>query len=123
MPKTRPAQKRYACQVPLALAAQLEALFEMHPEVERSRLLADLLALGLGQVEHTRSGTPLAELAVPTARPAQPGLHHPAIYLLTGPFDAFRGLVQKHHLALDRAPDGADTPPVSAPDYRLSAED
>jgi hypothetical protein len=123
MPKKRPAQIRYTCQVPLALAARLEALFEMHPETEPDLLLADLLALGLAQVEHTRSGIALAESAASPAQPAQPGLHRPAIYLLTGPFDAFHGLVQKHHLALEHTQGDADTPSMSAHDYRLNPDD
>ena len=114
MPTARTGQKHYACQVPLALAARLEALFDMHPEKQRSQLMADLLALGLGQVERTRSGFTLAE-PLPDA--------HAPIYLLTGPFDAFHGLVHKHHLALERTLDEADTPPGSAQDYWLNPDD
>ena len=116
MPTARTGQKHYACQVPLALAARLEALFDMHPEKQRSQLMADLLALGLDQVERTRSGLTLAE---PEPLPDA----HAPIYLLTGPFDAFHGLVHKHHLALERALDEADTPPGSAQDYRLNPDD
>lgn len=123
MPKKRPAQKRYTCQVPLVLAARLEALFEMHPETESSLLLADLLALGLAQVELTRSATPLEASAAQPTQPTQPGLHHPAIYLLTGPFDAFHGLVQKHHLALEHMQDDTDMPSMGAQDYRLNPDD
>lgn len=116
MPTARTGQKHYTCQVPLALAARLEALLDLHPEKQRSQLMADLLALGLEQVERTRSGLTVAE---PEPLPDA----HASIYLLTGPFDAFHGLVHKHHLALECALDEADTPPGSAQDYRLNTDD
>ena len=89
------ATKRYTCRLPLALASRLEALLEMHPETTRSRLVADLLGLGLAEVERTRTGAGLGWGGVRADR-QQP------IYLLTGPFSEFHKLTHKHHLALER---------------------
>jgi hypothetical protein len=116
MPTAHPSQKRYTCQVPLALAARLEALFEMHSQTERNQVMVDLLALGLAQVARTRS-----ELTAAGPEP-QPDPQR-SIYLLTGPFEAFHGLVQKHHLALERARDDHDTLPLIEPDYRLNPDE
>ena len=95
------ATKRYTCRLPLALASRLEALLEMHPETTRSRLMADLLGLGLAEVERTRTGAGLAWGGVRADHP-------PPIYLLTGPFSAFHKLTHKHHLALERDLFGED---------------
>ncbi len=116
MPALHRGQKRYTCQVSLALAAQLEALCEMHPETGPNQLMADLLALGLAQIGRTQSEPPPAELERP------PDTQQP-IYLLTGPFDAFHGLVHKHHLALERAQDDTETPPATTQDYRLNPDE
>lgn len=116
MPALHRGQKRYTCQVSLALAAQLEALFEMHPEADPNQLMADLLALGLAQIERTQSERP------PAALERMPDTHQP-IYLLTGPFDAFHGLVHKHHLALERAQEHNDIPPATTQDYRLNPDE
>jgi len=88
--------RRYAFLLPLDLAASLEALFEMHPNTPRSHLMADLLRLGVAEVQRTRAGEDLAQPLAPLD-PRQP------IYLLTGPFAAFHKLSYKHHVALERA--------------------
>lgn len=101
-------RKRYALSLPLALAARVEALREMHPKQTRAKLLADLLALGLAQVEQA-AGPGVADAPVFGGR--QP------IYLLTGPFSEFHHLVAKHHLAMERAhdpDDSVETPAIDA---------
>lgn len=88
--------KRYTCRLSLDLAARLEALFEMHLQTPRSRLMADLLRLGVAEVQRTHADQNLAQTFAPL-NPQQP------IYLLTGPFAAFHKLSYQHHLALERA--------------------
>lgn len=90
----RLARKRYSFRLPLALASRLEALCEMHPQKTRTHLLADLLSLGLAEVERVQSevAAGLAEFHPDTKQP---------IYLLTGPFSEFHGLAHKHHLAME----------------------
>ena len=97
--------KRYTCRLPLELAARLEALFEMHPQTPRSRLMADLLRLGVAEVQRTHAGHDLAQTLL------QPDPQQP-IYLLTGPFAAFHKLSYQHHLAMERAhaKEGASEP-------------
>jgi hypothetical protein len=96
-----PEGKRYTCLLPLDLAARLEALFEMHPETPRSKVIADLLRLGVAEVERTHA---VVELAHPFA----PGDNRQHIYLLSGPFAEFHKLTYKHHLALERAQNKED---------------
>ena len=88
--------KRYSCRLPLDLAARLEALCELHPQTPRSHLMADLIRLGVAEVERTHAGEDIAQSLAPldTRQP---------IYLLNGPFAAFHKLFYKHHLALERA--------------------
>lgn len=90
----RLARKRYACRLPLELASRLEALCEMHPRKTRTQIMGDLLGLGLAEVERAGSGA--------AAGPAgfHPDTRQP-IYLLTGPFAEFHGLIRKHHLAME----------------------
>lgn len=88
--------KRYSVKLPLDLAARLEALFEMHPRTPRSHLMADLLRLGVAEVERTHAGEELAH-------PFAPLDSRQPIYLLSGPFAEFHKLSYKHHLALERA--------------------
>jgi predicted DNA-binding protein len=90
----RLARKRYSFRLPLELASRLEALFEMHPQKPRAHLLADLLRLGLAEVERVQSAV-AAGLAEFHPNKRQP------IYLLTGPFAEFHGLTRKHHLAME----------------------
>jgi hypothetical protein len=93
--------KRYSVELPLDLAARLEALFEMHPGTPRSHLMADLLRLGVAEVQRTHAGEDLAHgFALVDSR--QP------IYLLSGPFAEFHKLLYKHHLALERAKNKED---------------
>jgi hypothetical protein len=96
-----PECKRYTCLLPLDLAARLETLFEMHPETPRSKVIADLLRLGVAEVERTHA---VVELAHPFA----PGDNRQHIYLLSGPFAEFHKLTYKHHLALERAQNKED---------------
>ena len=93
---TRRSRKKSTVRLPLALAARLEALCEMHPETTRTQLIGDLLGLGLAEVERVRSGSndPATSLV--------PDVNQP-IYLLMGPFAEFHHLTYKHHLALEHA--------------------
>jgi predicted DNA-binding protein len=90
----RLARKRYSFRLPLELASRLEALFEMHPQKSRARLLGDLLSMGMAEVERVQSAAAagLAEFHPDKKQP---------IYLLTGPFAEFHGLTRKHHLAME----------------------
>ena len=67
----------------------------MHPSKRRSQIITDLLALGLERLEQAATGASSPE-----------GGFHPDVrqhvYLLGGPFAEFRGLVQKHHLSMER---------------------
>ena len=107
------ARKRYSFRLPIELASRLEALFEMHPQKSRARLLGDLLNLGLAEVERVQSAVAagLAEFHPDKKQP---------IYLLTGPFAAFHGLTRKHHLAMEHelAKDDAE-PSSSIGEYSL----
>ena len=113
--------KRYACQLPLELASRLEALFDMHPQTPRSRVMADLLRLGLAEVQRTHAGQdPGADLA---PMPVQPDPEQP-IYLLTGPFAAFHKLSYQHHLALERAHAKDESPrPQGDAGYQIGCAD
>jgi predicted DNA-binding protein len=115
-PDLRLVRKRYACRLPLELASRLEALCEMHPKKTRTQLMADLLRLGLAEVERA-SSAPAAAVAGFHPDTRQP------IYLLTGPFAEFHGLVHKHHLALDQGL-GKEDPQALYPvdDYMLGDE-
>ncbi len=105
--------KRYSVQLPLDLAARLEALFEIHPRTPRSHLMADLLRLGVAEVERTHAGEELAHPFVPLDN-RQP------IYLLSGPFAEFHKLLHKHHLALERAHSKEDaSEPTTNAGYQL----
>ena len=108
-------RKRYAFRLPIALAARIEALCEMHHEAIRSQLISDLLALGVAEVERARGGS---TGALPGASPDRQS----AIYLLNGPFVEFHGLTRKHHLAMEHALDGEDTSPALL-NYRLGDDD
>ena len=90
----RLARKRYSFRLPLELASRLEALSEMHPRKTRTQLVADLLGLGLTELERvwSQSATGLVGFHPDTKQP---------IYLLTGPFAEFHGLTHRHHLALE----------------------
>lgn len=105
----RLSRKKYTVRLPLALAARLEALCEMHPQTTRTQLIGDLLGLGLAEVERVRSG--------PNDTPTSlvPDVNQP-IYLLMGPFSEFHHLSYKHHLALEHALDQEDTQPMEPVD-------
>lgn len=109
----RLARKKYACRLPLELASRLEALCEMHPGKTRAQLMRDVLGVGLAEVERAWSGNA-------TGAPGfQPDTRQP-IYLLSGPFAEFHGLIHKHHLAMEHEL-ASDEPQVSYPvdDYTL----
>jgi len=103
----RLARKRYSFRLPIELASRLEALCEMHPQTTRAQLMGDLLGLGLAEAERAWSGaaTGLAGFHPDTRQP---------VYLLTGPFAEFHGLIHKHHLAMEREL-AQDDPQVSYP--------
>jgi hypothetical protein len=108
-------RKRYTFRLPIALAARIEALCEMHPETPRHQLISDLLALGVAEVERAQ-GSPTG--ALPSALPDG----KPPIYLLSGPFVEFHGLTRKHHLAMEHALDQDEVPPALL-NYRLGNGD
>jgi hypothetical protein len=91
---SRLTRKRYSCRLPLDLASRLEALCEMHPEKTRAQLMGDVLGVGLAEVERAWSGSASGLAGF------QPDTRQP-IYLLTGPFAEFHGLIHKHHLAME----------------------
>lgn len=110
---TRPARKRYSFRLPVELASRLEALFEMHPKKTRAQITGDLLRLGLIELERawTPTTSDLPEFHADTEQP---------IYLLNGPFSEFRGLIYKHHLALEHELDKDNPKPSnSADEYTL----
>ncbi|MCF8155870.1 MAG: hypothetical protein K9K35_07685 [Rhodoferax sp.] len=87
--------KQYLLRLPVALAARLEALCELHPETRRDQVFEDLLGLGLTELERHSSRT------VEGGSDFEPDLRAP-VYLLSGPFAEFRDLVRKHHFALEQ---------------------
>jgi hypothetical protein len=107
------ARQTHRLTLPLALAARLAALGELHPHKTPAALLVDLVALGLAEVERHWPG-----------RPESPAEFHPdprlPVYLVSGPFAAFHGLSHKHHLALEQAL-APEAPLAEAPpdDYAL----
>ncbi len=114
---TERSRQVYRLSLPLALAARLAALGELHPQKSQEALLTDLVALGLEAVERQWPG-----------RPEQSSDFHPdarlPVYLVTGPFAAFHGLTHKHHLAMERALAQED-PQAKGPqsDYALGDTD
>ena len=122
----RLSRKKYTFQLPLDVAAHLEALCEMHADTRRAQVLADVLALGLAQVTqaHTvaRAGQaahqPPGAGAVPAVEGSAPDTKQ-AIYLLTGPFAEFHKLVRVHHLALEHEIAGDEPIPPAVNHYRL----
>ncbi|CAN5808051.1 hypothetical protein BH11PSE12_BH11PSE12_27490 [soil metagenome] len=101
--------KQYAFHLPLQLASKIEALCEIHPHKTRSQLIEDLLNLGLTEIERAaaQASTNQAEIHADTSQP---------IYLLTGPFSEFHGLVFKHHNAMERALDSDEVDVPYLPD-------
>ena len=91
----RAASKRYSLRLPVGVAAPLEALCELHPARKRSQIIADLLALALERIAHSSPGA-----AGPQSGFQADVRQH--VYLLSGPFAEFRGLVQKHHRSIER---------------------
>jgi hypothetical protein len=100
--------RSYTLHLPLSQAARVEALCESYPHKRREEVLADLVCLGLGRIEqlwpHAVAGE--AVVAADTGR---------SVYLPTGPFDEFHGLVRKHHDALAVSDAGDRTSTPSAP--------
>lgn len=114
-PGDRLARKKYTFRLPIPLAARIEALCDLHPRTPRRQLIADLLTLGVAEVEnvHVRQTD-----GVPSWWPKEES----HIYLLTGPFSEFHGLARKHHLAMEHALDNDKAPP-SLLDYQLDDVD
>jgi hypothetical protein len=110
---------RYVVRLPLPVAARLAAWCELHPQRSRSDLVADLLDAALAAAEHSLKPPP-----APPAAPTASGVAtRQAVYLPSGPFAEFHGLVQKHHLELERELDHeAAEVPYPAVDYLLSEE-
>lgn len=101
--RARLARKQYAFRLPLQLASRFEALCEMYPHKRRTELLGDLLGLGLAQLEQNWSRAGPAEWHPDSRQP---------VYLVTGPFAEFRGLVRKHHMAIERELAGDEAEPL-----------
>ena len=105
--------KRYSFRPELEVASRLDALCALHPRTARHRLLVELISLGLIEFERTR---------IPSNRDRTDFHSDPGrkIYLPTGPFSEFRGLLHKHHLALEHelAKDDAQARPIEN-DYTL----
>jgi hypothetical protein len=118
----RLSRKKYTFQLPLDVAAHLEALCEMHADTRRAQVLADVLALGLAQVTqaHTEAHAQphAAARASQAAEWSAPDTKQ-AIYLLTGPFAEFHKLVRVHHLALEHEQSGDEPIPPAVNHYRL----
>lgn len=125
----RLSRKKYTFQLPLDVAAHLEALCEMHADTRRAQVLADVLALGLAQVTqahakaHAQAHSQAAHQtpgagAVPAVEGSAPDTKQ-AIYLLTGPFAEFHKLVRVHHLALEHEIAGDEPIPPAVNNYRL----
>lgn len=114
-PRTvRLSRKKYTFQLPLDVAARLEALCELHADTRRAQVLADVLALGLTQVAQAHAppaSAPAMEVSAPDTSQA--------IYLLTGPFAEFHKLVRMHHLALEHEMAGDEPIPPAVNNYRL----
>jgi hypothetical protein len=107
---------RYVLRLPVGVAARLAAWCELHPQRSRSELVAELLDAALATAEHAPRTLP----AAPAGSTADPRL---SLYLPSGAFAEFHGLVQKHHLQLERERDReADDTPHPAVDYLLSEE-
>jgi hypothetical protein len=111
--KTRP--RRHSLRLPLGVAARLAAWCELHPQRSRSEWVAELLEAGLAAAERSLPQTvPAFDGPADTRQP---------VYLPTGAFAEFHGLVQKHHLQLEREHDHeAGAGPHPAVDYLLSEE-
>lgn len=106
---------RYSLRLPVGVAARLAAWCELHPQRSRTELVAELLEAGLAEAERSlRQPAPAADGPADTRQP---------VYLPTGAFAEFHGLVQKHHLQLERERDHeAAAAPYPAVDYLLSEE-
>ncbi len=110
----RLSRKKYTFQLPLDVAAHLEALCEMHADTRRAQVLADVLALGLAQVTQAHTEARAGQAAGWSAPDTKQ-----AIYLLTGPFAEFHKLVRVHHLALEHEIAGDEPIPPAVNNYRL----
>lgn len=106
----------YRLSLPLALAARVAALGELHPHKTPEALLTDLVALGLSEVERQWPGRP------DQSPDFNPDTRLP-VYLVTGPFAAFHGLTHKHHLALEQAQAKEDPAAGPQSDYALGDAD
>lgn len=118
-PSPRQVARRCTLRLPLAVAARLEAWCEMHPQRPRTELIAALIESGLAEAERSlpRERGPVVDQQADSRQP---------IYLLSGPFAEFHGLVNKHHLqleqALDPGPRTVPEAPYPAVEYLLGEE-
>lgn len=114
--KRRLAPRRHSLRLPVAVEARLAAWCEMHPDKTCSEHVAELLAAALAQAERAlpkvKGG--IVDRRADTQRP---------VYLLTGPFAEFRGLVNKHHLRIEHELNHeAPEAPYPAVEYLLDEE-
>lgn len=131
--------RRCSLRLPLAVAARLEAWCEMHPQRSRSEWMATLLESGLTEAERSlavahrgpgergkRGPDPAGEVMERAPREEGegggpiPGAQ-PSVYLPSGPFAEFHGLVNKHHLQLEQARDAASRGAPAAPEAPFPA--
>lgn len=109
-------KRRASLRLPLPLAARLAAWCELHPQRSRSDIVAGLLEAGLTQAERAWAQAGASMAVAPADASA-------ALYLPTGPFAEFHGLVQKHHLRLEHELDHDEAAaPSPTVDYLLSEE-
>ena len=122
--------RRCSLRLPLAVAARLEAWCEMHPQRSRSEWMATLLESGLTEAERSLAGArgglgerePNAEGEGIQGEDIEPVPGAKAsVYLLSGAFAEFHGLVSKHHLQLEQARDAASRGAPAVPEMPFPA--
>lgn len=92
--------RSYTLHLPLSQAVRVEALCESYPHKRREEVLADLVGLGLGRIEQLWPHAVAGDSILGTESGHR-------VYLPSGPFEEFHGLVRKHHDAL-AVPDRKD---------------
>lgn len=96
-------------ELPLAMAAQLAALQDLHKGKSAHQIVIDLISLGLDQIEAVARRSPKLSETMQDAGQI-------AVYLLNGPFAEFHHLVVKHHRRMEREAAGDDMEPGAARD-------
>jgi hypothetical protein len=113
--KDKKVPARHSLRLPLGVAARLAAWCELHPQRSKSEWVAEMLEAGLAAAERS--------LPQPVPAVDGPADARQPVYLPSGAFAEFHGLVQKHHLQLERERDHeAAAAPYPAVDYLLSEE-